>query len=166
MLSLKIIDVKAFMNHLLLQNVFDNFFVCEAEFKTFGQFYINGKLNEDYYSTDEKEILEGRQYATWNEMKPFAYSLVKGNKLPVAIKIVMRLSDKNTQNILMKSGLAFTVEEISGLFLNIRYEKGMITLTTGVSFKTFTMDKSLEQVWDNNLRAFLKHHEIPVEDMI
>lgn len=165
MVSLKLIDVKAFMSSLLIQSIFDNFLISEADIHTFHQVHIDGKLNRDFYNSDELELLGDRKYSLWSEIKPFVYSLVKGNKLPKAIKVVMLLSPVNTENVLKKSGLAFTPEEVNGLFLNIRYEKNVLTLTTGTSLKTFTLDKSLEHIWDSDLKLFLKHHEIPVEEM-
>ena len=165
MISLKVIDVKAFMNSLLVQNVFDDFYLWEADFKTFGEFSINGKLNEDYYSNDELEVLGGRKYATWGEIKPFAFSYVKGNKLPVTIKIIMMVSKSGTENIVNNSGLKMQVEEIKGLFLNIKYDKGNLYISSGTSFKNFTLDKTIENIWDASLIQFLKDKGIAAEEV-
>lgn len=165
MISLKVIDVKAFMNLLLVKNVFDNFYLWEADFKTFADFSINGKLNDDYYSSDELEILEGRKYATWAEVKPFAFSYIKGNKLPVAIKIVMMCSKTDINRIISTSGIKIAEEEIKGLFLNVKYEKGNINITTGTSFRSFTLDKTLEHIWDEEVKQFLKGKEITWEEL-
>lgn len=165
MISLKVIDVKAFMNSLLVQNVFDDFYLWEAAFKTFGEFSINGKLNEEYYSNDELEVLNGRKYATWAEIKPFAFSYIKGNKLPVTIKIIMMLSKEGMENIIENSGLNMSLEEIKGLFLNIKYEKGNLYLSSGTSLKSFTMDKTIENIWDLNLSRFLKEKGIAAEEI-
>lgn len=165
MISLKVIDVKAFMNSLLVQNVFDNFYLWEADFKTFGEFSIDGKLNEDYYSSDELEMLGERKYATWAEVKPFAFSYVKGNKLPVTIKIIMMVSKSSTENIINNSGLKIQVDEVKGLFLNIKYEKGNLYISSGTSFKNFTMDKTIENLWDARLKQFLKEKGIAAEEI-
>ncbi len=165
MISLKVIDVKAFMNSLLVQNVFDEFYLWEADFKTFGEFSINGKLNEDYYSSDELQVLGDRKYATWAEIKPFAFSYIKGNKLPVSIKIIMMLSKSGTENILNSSGLRVSEDEIKGLFLNIKYDKGNLYLSTGTSFKNFTLDKTLENHWDSKLKQFMKEKGIAAEEI-
>lgn len=163
MISLKIVDVKAFMNCLLIQNVFDNFLLSELDIITYNHFHISGSLNEGYYSTDEIESLAGRKYSTWSEVKPIAFTLVKGNKLPLSIKIVFLLSSSNVENVLRKCGLTMKAEEINGLFLNVRFEKGNVNLITGTSIKTFTLDKTLEQVWDEDIKTFLKHYEIAFE---
>lgn len=165
MISLKVIDVKAFMNHLLVQNVFDNFYLWEADFKTFGEFSINGKLNEDYYSSDELEVLGERKYATWAEVKPFAFSYVKGSKLPVAIKIIMMVSKSGTESIIHNSGLKMQADEVKGLFLNIKYDKGNLYISSGTSFKNFTMDKTIENLWDARLIQFLKEKGIAAEEI-
>jgi hypothetical protein len=164
MVSLKINDVKAFMSSLLVQNVFDNFLLSELHINTFNHFQITGTLNEDYYSMDELEILEGRKYSLWSEIKPIAYSLIKGNKLPLTIKMVLLLSPLNTEKVLKKSGVSLNLGDINGLFLNIRFEKESLNLITGISTKNFIMDKTLEHTWDDDLKLFLKHYEIAVEE--
>jgi hypothetical protein len=165
MISLKVIDVKAFMSSLLVHNVFDNFLLTELEINSYNHFSISGKLNEEYYSSDELEELAGRKYSTWNEIKPVAYSLIKGHKQPLSIKIVFLLSPSNTEKTLNKTGLGIRLEEVNGLYLNIKYEKGNLYIITGTSIRTFTLDKSLEHEWDANVKTFLKHFEIAVEEV-
>ena len=52
MLALKIIDVKDFMNKLLIGEVFDRFFLVEASVTTFNVFTIDGRLQQDFFDTD------------------------------------------------------------------------------------------------------------------
>lgn len=163
MVSLKIIDLKAFMSSLLIQNVFDNFLLSELDINNYNHFHISGTLNEEFYSSEELELLAGRKYSNWSDIKPIAYSLIKGNKLPLSIKIVFLLSPENTKKVLSKSGIGMELSDINGLVLNVRYEKGNLYLITGTSIKTFTLDKTLEQIWDADMKLFLKHNEIPVE---
>ncbi|MGB8455302.1 MAG: DUF5721 family protein [Anaerocolumna sp.] len=164
MISLKIIDIKAFMSSLLVQNVFDNFLLSELQIKTFNHFQISGNINEEYFSNEELEKLEGRKYSTWGEIKPVAYSLIKGNKLPLSIKIILLLSLPNVENTLRKSGAAVPLIDINGLYLNIRFDKGSLLLITGTSIKSFSMDKTLERAWDEDLKKFLKYYEIAAEE--
>lgn len=165
MVSLHVIDVKSFMNHLLVQNVFDNFLLSELEINTYNNFKINGKLNSAWYNNEEKEALEGRQYSLWSEIKPIAYSLMKGKKVPSMFKIVLILSPSNTRKILEKALPTFDLSSVGSLFLNIRYEGGLLHLITGVSMKSFTMDKTIDQEWDSNMKRFLKHYEIVFEEV-
>lgn len=164
MISLKIIDVKVFMSKLLVTNVFDHFLITELDIATFNHFHIDGKLNKEFYSSDELEILGEKNYSEWKEIKPFAYSIIKGNKLPILIKAVFALSPDHIDTVIQKSGISMKREVINGLFMNIRYEKENLYIITGTSIKTFTMDKTLDQVWDGYVKSFLKQYEIAVEE--
>lgn len=165
MISLHVVDVKSFMNHLLIQTVFDNFLLSELEITTYNQFKINGKLNSGWYDEEEKEALEERQYSTWAEIKAIAFSLMKGKKVPAMFKIVLILSPANTKKIIEKALPNFELSQVGSLYLNIRYENGSLHLVTGVSMKVFTMDKTVEQEWDSNMKRFLKHFEIVFEEV-
>ncbi|HEX3077272.1 MAG TPA: DUF5721 family protein [Lachnospiraceae bacterium] len=164
MVALHIVDVKAFMNSLLIQNVFDNFLLSELEIATYNQFTINGVLNRSWFDDEEKEQLNGRTHSTWNEVKPIAFQLFKGKKVPSSFKIVLFLSPENTVKVIEKSGITIDSAAVSSLFLNIRYENGNLQLITGVSMKLFTMDKTLEHEWDSNMKQFLKHYQIGYEE--
>lgn len=164
MISLKVLDVKTFMSNLLIQQVFDNFLLSELNIMTYNYFSISGRLNQEWYQTEELEELNGREYSLWSEIRPIAYGLIKGNRTPQSFKIVLLLSKENTLKILERNGSKFRQEDVNGLFLNIRYEQNMLHLITGVSVKTFTMDKSLEHEWDADVKTFLKHFEIAVEE--
>lgn len=164
MISFKISEIKSLMSKLLIHNVFDNFLLSELDITTFNSFHISGKLVESYYSTDELEGLNNRKYSSWAEVKPFAFSLIKGNKLPTFIKIVFLLSPENTEKLIQSSGVSIKPEEVNGLFLNIRYENGILSIITGTSVKTFTLDKTLDNVWDSYVKSFLQHNEIAVEE--
>lgn len=165
MISLKVVDVKGFMSKLLVHNVFDNFLLSEITMHTVTEFYLSGKLNEDFFSSEELEELKGRKYTTWNESKALCYSYIKGNKLPLSIKIVFLLSEQNLEQVLKRGGIPLTPENINGLFLNVRYDKNGVYLTTGTSLNIFTMDKTLEQTWDQDVKTFLRHHEIAAEEI-
>lgn len=165
MISLKIIDVKAFMSKLLITNTFDHFLLYELDINTFNQFHIDGKLNKEFYSNDELEILDERSYSQWSEIKPYAFNIIKGNKLPILIKIVFSLSSENIEKVIRQSGISMKRDDINGLFMNVKYEKENLYIITGTSIKTFNLDKTLDQVWDGYVKSFFKHYEIAVEEL-
>lgn len=165
MISLKVDDIKVFMSNLLIHKVFDEFYLSEITIHTSSELYISGKLNQNFYTSEELETLNGRKYATWAETKAFAFSFVKGNKLPLSIKIVFLLSDNNALEVLNKSGVSLTASDINGFFLNVRYEQGNLFLTTGTSIKVFTLDKTLEKTWDEEVILFLKNNNIIWEEI-
>jgi hypothetical protein len=158
--ALSIADTKDFMQKLLIQKVFDQFYLLEGEVSTFASFKIEGELKEDYYTSDETEILEGRKYALWSEVKPVAFQLMKGKKLPVHFRFILQLSDSNTEWLLKKYHLEHLKDHLKGLYLNIRYQDQKLICVTGLSYQTFVMDKTLEHVWDETAQQFMKQNEI------
>ena len=45
-------------------------------------------------------------------------------------------------------------EDVQGLYLNLKFDGMHLTCITGTSFRTFTMDKSLEHAWDEMVKKF------------
>lgn len=161
-IALSIEDVKGFVSKLLIQSTFDKFYVGESVIRTFADFRLGGGLNEAYYSSDELELLGGRSLCLWSEIKPAAYSLIRGKKLPVAFHFVFQLSDENTSWLLQKHQSPVKPEDVKGLYMNIKYEKEKMMCITGISFKTFIPDKSVEHLWDDTVRQFFKQNQISV----
>lgn len=151
MIGLSIQDIKNFMAGMLTGNMFDKFYLCDGEIQTFTEFHLGGYLNRPYFDSEEWENLEGRKLCLWSEMKPFVFQLIRGHKLPVRFKFVFQLSRENTVWLLEKHRLPVREEDIGGLFMNITYEHQKLVCTSGVSYKTFIMDKTLEQCWDETV---------------
>lgn len=122
MRAFQIQDVKSFMSHLLLSNTFDHFLLTEASITTFNTFFIDGHLHKDYFSSDEAEMAELTTYSYWEQLRPFALSLIKGKKTPLAMKIVFSLAPKNVEKLILQNHLSIRPEEIGGLFLNVLYD--------------------------------------------
>lgn len=165
MVALRILDVREFMSKLLMKGVFDNFLLSEAELWCGCSYVINGRRNMSWYSEEELSELTEWEYVQLREQRPFLYQLVKGKKTPKSMKLVLLLSKENTMKILERVGKAGEADTVEGLFLNLRYEKGEARLITGSSFRVFTLDKTIEREWDDSLKVFLKHYEIPFEEM-
>lgn len=167
MIALQIHDIKDFMSKLLIGNTFDAFWLSEAAITTSVTFHIDGVLHPDFYDTQDAELIssEGRTYALWKDIKPHCFSVMKGKQTPLHFKIIFMLSKKNTEKLLSGSHLPFSAEEVFGLFANFQYDGKHITCTTGTSMKTFTLDKSLEHVWDEMIQKFFKQQQIPYESI-
>ena len=160
MIGLSIQDIKNFMAGMLTGNMFDKFYLCDGEIQTFTEFHLGGYLNRPYFDSEEWENLEGRKLCLWSEMKPFAFQLIRGHRLPVRFKFVFQLSRENTVWLLEKHRLPVREEDIGGLFMNITYEHQKLVCTSGVSYKTFIMDKTLEQCWDETVFQYFKQNNI------
>jgi len=163
MLLIKITDVKMFMSCLLVKNVFDNFLLSELEVMTFNRFSINGKLNMEWFDTEEKEELIETEYAKWENVRPYVLNLIKGNKAPLSMKGVFMLNKENSEKLMHRVSTQLTESDVTAFFMNMKFEHGEMYLTTGISYRIFTMDQSLQQQWDADLKKFLKYYEIEYE---
>lgn len=162
MKALQVVEVKPFMAKLLIQDLFDPFLLSELTMNTFTRFQINGKLHVDFFSAEELEQMNHRSYAKWIEIKPFVYSIVKGSKTPLSFHITLMLSKEQIASVVKNTGTSIRAEEVSGMYLHIKYENSKLHIITGIGLTTFTMDKSLENEWDWKMEEFLKKHEIAV----
>lgn len=153
------------MSKLLIGTSFDTFWLSEASVTTSVTYTIDGSLHPEFFDTTENEVLAGehRSYALWRDMKPFCFSIMKGKKTPLHFKIVFLLSRKNTEKLLANSRLPYTCEDVFGLFVNFQYDGSHLTCTTGSSLKTFTLDKSLDRVWDEMIQKFFRQQQIACE---
>lgn len=165
MIVLNISERKDFTSKLFLQNTFDSFLVSQASFVTGTSIVIDGSLHKDYFTDAEWESMEQHDLARWSYLKPLCFQIIKGNRLPEQFKIVFVLSRSNTEKLLLNNRCSFSAEQVGGLFFNIRYGQGTLTCTTGVSFTSFIMDKTLEYIWDDMVKRFLKTREIAFEEL-
>lgn len=165
MIALNIVDVKDFMSKVLVKNTFDKFYLCDGEIETFTAFRFGGHLNTGYYSGSEQELLKERIFPLWSEIKPFAYQVIRGKKLPMGFKFVFQLSAENMEWLVNHNKINVSLTDIGGLFLNIKYDNHHVTCITGTSFKTFVMDKTLEHLWDATVLQFMKQNSIAVEQL-
>ncbi|HHZ00013.1 MAG TPA: hypothetical protein GYA03_02840 [Tissierellia bacterium] len=153
MITLNIIDVKKTMGMLLKGDLFDDFEVRTVEVQTFTKFNIDGILNKSFFDTDEREMYT-RNYVLWEEIKPYVFNIIKGEKTPTYFKIVLS-ANGDTLNKFSK--------DVSALFINLIYSQEKLTCTTGVALKNFVLDKSDEYEWDEYIRSFFKKAQIFVE---
>lgn len=164
MIALNILEVKSFMAKLLMNTTFDVFLVKELELQTFTGFTINGQLNEAFFTKEELEERAEQKAILWTEVKQIVYSMIKGSKTPLSLKIIFQLPRQQCEALLQQLGGRYRIEEIGGLYLNVRFEKGELRIITGTAIKTFTLDKSLEQEWDLRVKNLLKEQGIPYEE--
>lgn len=71
-------------------------------------------------------------------------------------RFVLKLAEEELQEITDGLELGFTRQDIGGLYLNIVFENGKLNCITGTSLNIFTMDKTLERVWDKRVAIELE----------
>jgi hypothetical protein len=165
MISLSISGVKTFMSHLLIKDTFDSFLLSEADISTANTYSIQGSINRDFFSDEEWNELTNQEYSSWAQLKPFCFSLIKGSKVPSSMKLIFLLSSEQCQNLLSTIDTEFTANDINGLFMNIRYQDGQLTLITGTSLRVFTLDKTLDKAFDQYVCRFLSESGIAYEEL-
>lgn len=154
MKSYDIEDTKEYMNQLLVNERFDSFYLYEARVKGALDYFIGGKLNMDYYDEDERKELEESEYISWGQVKHVIYDLMKGKKLPINFKIILMFNRDNITRLIEMNNLPVKAEDVGALFYNIHFEAGQLNVTTGTSLKVFTLDKRLEQLWDETVEKY------------
>lgn len=166
MIACKITNLKNFMSHLLVGDSFDSFWLSEASITMGNTFTIDGALHPEFFSPEAREILERchRTYSLWKEVKPLCYSIIRGKQTPLQFQFVFRLSYEKTRQALAESGLEMDVDQVKGLFLNIQYNGEQMLCTTGTAISAFTLDKTLDRLWDQTVKRFFDEQDIDYED--
>lgn len=159
MISKEIEEIKKYMNDLLVHEKFDSFYLYEARIKTVLDFFISGKINKDFFdSKEDMELaMDGEQigeYITWREVKHTIFDIIKGKRLPISFKLILMFNSENVARLVEMNNLAINPEDVSALFLHIYYENGKLVATSGTSLKIFTLDKSIEKLWDETLEKY------------
>lgn len=136
-------NVKAFMAALLKGDVFDKFQLREITICSFASFNICGEKSGDEKGT----------FCRWSEIKPYAFDIIKGKRLPELIKVVFSLPPEET---------GLNLKDTSTVFLNITYENDGISCVTGMSMKNFSLDRSAMYAFDEYVGEFFAKNGIDV----
>lgn len=167
MIALQITNVKNFMGKFLASESFDSFLLAEASVSTYNTFFIDGRQNRDFYSSEEWEDKELRPYefSTWKQIRPICYSLIRGKHTPCAFKFILHLIPDYAAYILKSGETAVTAQQVKALVLTVKYDGAALTLVTGTAFHTFIMDKTVDGLWDTAVKQFLDKREIGYEEL-
>lgn len=141
------LNAKECMSHLLLKTTFHPYAFIEGEVTTFNKFHIDGRIHKDFF--DETP---DRTYSFWKDVQEYFLILIRGKRTPLDFKLILSLSPERFSDFLSSCGLSIQPETIQGLYLNFRYEAGRLKCITGTSMNMFTLDKTLEHMWDEHAR--------------
>lgn len=140
----KIDDVREFMAVLFLKENFDKFCVGTMEIKTLVSISVNGNLLTEWLTEEEKEVYGSREYVPWKLLRPLAFSLIKGEQTPQLLRIQFVHY--------MNNG------DCGGL--RIQYENNELHCISSYTPANFTLDKSSEQMWDDQCSEFFHKNRI------
>lgn len=156
MINITLDNIKEFMSHLFIKDTFDQFLCKSIDIDTFVPFRIEGSIMTDFLNDIEKEELKGCRYIPWVMLKPYCFNIIKGSRTPLSMKAVFAAPDNSIEGFISRNALNIPPNMVSGLYINIRYEKKNLNIITGTSLSTFTPDKSVEQAWDEAVSRFIK----------
>ena len=166
MLALQITSMKIFMNHLLAGNTFDSFLLEEAVISTANTYTIDGRINTDFYSPEEKENgYPLYEFQPWSETKGLCFNLIKGKNTPLYFKFVLHLKPEKTSLLFQEKNSTTDVSQLKALVLTVKYDGTKAVLTTGTSYHTFVMNKEPDTVWDGAIVNLLADNGIDYEKM-
>ena len=159
MIAFSLTNITEFMSQLLLSETFDSFAFIEGEIVTFNTFRIDGFLQKEFFDTEEPLP----EYSLWKNVRDYCFSLIRGKRTPLSFRFVFSLSRKNIEKLTAQNVPSLDPDAVQGLYLNIHYDGARLTCVTGTSFKTFTMDKSLERTWDEMAEKFFRQKGVEFE---
>lgn len=152
------------MQKFLMTEAFADFLLAEARIDTSVRFDIDGSVRKDFYTKEEQELQKFYEYAAWESVRAQVLQLVKGKRTPLFMKLALVYTPEKAQECLAKEGLTAEAKGfVKYLLCTVKYENGMITLTGGVSYQGFTMDKNPEKCWDRMLCALAEQMRLEYE---
>lgn len=160
MIALQVEDVKNFMNKLFKDITFDEFEVISVDISQGINYVIDGMRDVNFYDTTEEETTSDQKYIKWVDVKTTVFSIIKGNKTPTLMKIVLMVSSKSKLNLVIKSNSEYLPEDINGFYLNIVFDPSGLKVITGTNYRMFSLDKSVENYFDDSIIRFLGKNDI------
>lgn len=164
MLAIRIESSKIFMSQLLAGNLFDPFLLVEGMLVTSISYTFDGHINMDFYPLDERDAEHHPyEYQPWADTQAAVYSLVKGSNTPLLMRFMLQIKPEKAIASLNKELPDFDFSQVKALLINIKYEAGTVTITTGTSYKTFVMGHEADQLWDKLFCKYLSGKGIEYE---
>lgn len=167
MIAFNIEEIKDFTRRLFLGTDFDGFLLNEAQIVTYNSFSIDGHIRREYYQQDGREEaeMELAAFSKWEAVKPICFSLIKGKRLPSGFHINLQAPPEMVLGCLAGQGAEdVLMDQVKGLYLHVRYEGLRLYCVTGTLLSVFTMDKTIDRLWDGYVKQFFRDHQIAINE--
>ena len=133
-------EVRVFMKNLFWAETFDKFCVADIDIKTLISYSINGKVNAGWLDDVAKEAYAEEEFVYWRDIRQVIFSLIKGENTPELLRI------------------QFVSHDSAGgsRGLRIQFEDGNLSVMSTYTPREFSLDKTAERLWDENVENFIK----------
>lgn len=166
MIAMRILDIKEFMTAFLAREHFDEYELTEAQITTFCTFQIDGRYEREYFQdSDASADEDDASQIKWGLVRRQCFDLIKGKRTPLSFRFVIFYPRDKVRPLLEERGAAAEADNVSGLCLNLRYDGTNLLLTTGCSMKSFSRDRSAENVWDDEAASIMSGLGIACEKL-
>ena len=172
MIAADVKNQKKMMASLLTGSGFDCFDLVSCSVTTFAEFNVDGLLRKQFFDAagdalaakDDTDGGADPAYTPWSMLRPHILNLIRGNRAPLSFRMILRLNDKTTEEVLAEGSADAAPADLNGFYLNVAFDGAAIRITTGTSFKQFSLDKTAERLWDAYILAFMEKAGILLED--
>lgn len=163
MIALQIQDKKKMLQVLLESTSFDTFLMQEVSVIRDSSLFLEGRIHPEYQAQQDPVQTEGADFVPWHNVRMLLASYI-GKEFPLSFKFVLQAPAAYTQNLLKNAAFTGDPSTVKGLILTFRYEQEHLTCLTGISLTTFSMDKSIETLWDQGIKKALANMQIGFEE--
>lgn len=163
MIALKIQDKKKMLQVLLESTSFDTFLMQEVSVIRDSSLFLEGRIHPEYQAQQDPVQTESADFVPWHNIRMLLASYI-GKDFPLSFKFVLQAPAAYTQNLLKNAAFTGDPSTVKGLILTFRYEQEHLTCLTGISLTTFSMDKSIETLWDQGIKKALANMQIGFEE--
>lgn len=168
MIALKIKDTKKMMQTLLYTESFDSFSLQEATIVKASTLHLDGHMHPEYYSKEELSNNPGfakREFISFKDTRTILADYIKGDRTPISFKIVLQASASFVEKLVSDPSFTDNPDNVKALILTFRFDANGLTCLTGTSMKTFSLDKSIDTLWDIRIRKSLDHMHISFDEL-
>ncbi len=147
MIELVSTNNKVFMSHILKNTTFDKFLLKKAEIDIAISYRIFGELVEN-----------GDELVCWSDVKDDVYTILKNKQTPKSMKFVFGVNKEATEKLAGEH-----LEQVNGFNVTIFFDGKVIKVVTGVNYKTFVLDKTIDKKFDDMIYSYFNKMGLPVK---
>jgi hypothetical protein len=153
MISLKFLHKNEISAQLLEKGTFDSFLV--REILLIGSYTFHIKPSED-----------ASEPMAYGQLRPMLGEFLKLSPSDnLRGQIILCASDSYQNTLLNHPSFTGDPELIKGLILTFRIEGDQVTALTGISHASFTLDRSMDSLWDQGIKKAFDNTSLSYELM-